>query len=81
MGTCVQSQAPAALTPGERHDTHCTVGWVAPRPVWSGAENSPPPRFDPRTVHPVASRYIDCAIPAQPRVTTLREAFASSGVT
>jgi len=26
---------------------------------------SPPPRFDPRTVQPVASRYTDCVIPAQ----------------
>jgi hypothetical protein len=25
---------------------------------------SPPPRFDPRTVQPVASRYTDRAIPA-----------------
>ena len=25
---------------------------------------SPPPGFDPRTVQPVACRYIDCAIPA-----------------
>ena len=25
---------------------------------------SPPPRFDPRSVQPIASRYTDCAIPA-----------------
>jgi hypothetical protein len=25
---------------------------------------SPPPGFDPRTVHPVGSRYTDCGIPA-----------------
>jgi len=25
---------------------------------------SPPPGFDPCNVHPVASRYTDCAIPA-----------------
>ena len=31
-----------------------------------GAENlaSPPPRLDPMTVQPVASRYIDCTVPA-----------------
>ena len=34
------------------------AGWV-PGPVWTGAENSPPPGFDPRTVQPVASRYSD----------------------
>jgi hypothetical protein len=27
-------------------------------------KTSPPPEFDPRTVKPVASRYIDRAIPA-----------------
>jgi hypothetical protein len=31
----------------------------APGPVWTGAENLAPPRFDPRTVQPVASRYTD----------------------
>jgi len=32
------------------------AGW-APGPVWTVAENlGPPPGFDPRTVHPVASR-------------------------
>ena len=35
------------------------AGW-APGPVWTGAENlAPPPGFDPQTVQPVASRYID----------------------
>ena len=34
------------------------AGWV-PGPVWTGAENiAPTPGFDPRTVQPVASRYI-----------------------
>ena len=28
-------------------------------PVWTGAENIPPPGFDPRTMQPVASRYTD----------------------
>ena len=28
-------------------------------------EISPPPRFDPRTVYPVANRYTELAIPAQ----------------
>ena len=39
------------------------AGW-APGPVWTDVENSPPPRFDPRTVQPVASRYTDWAITA-----------------
>jgi len=29
------------------------AGW-APGPVWTGAENSPPPGFGPQTVQPVA---------------------------
>jgi hypothetical protein len=36
----------------------------APGPVWTGAENLAPPRFDPLTVQPVASRYFEYAIPA-----------------
>jgi hypothetical protein len=40
------------------------AGW-APGPVWTGAENlAPPPGFDPRTVHPLASRYTDYAFVA-----------------
>jgi len=58
-GVRCQCQAPAALYHREKPGTHCTGGWVSPRPVWSGAENLPPPGFDPRTVQPVASRYTD----------------------
>jgi hypothetical protein len=29
----------------------------APEPVWTCVENLARPGFDPRTVHPVASRY------------------------
>ena len=32
------------------------AGW-AKGPVWTGAENSALPGFDPRTVQPVANRY------------------------
>jgi hypothetical protein len=39
------------------------AGW-APGPVWTGAKNSRPPRFDPRTVQPVASPYTYWATPA-----------------
>jgi hypothetical protein len=38
------------------------AGWAS-GPVWTCAKNLPPPEFDPRTVHPVASRYTTCAIP------------------
>jgi hypothetical protein len=34
------------------------AGWAA-GPVWTGAENLAPPRFDPRTVQLVANRYTD----------------------
>jgi hypothetical protein len=56
-----QLHVSAALYPRERPGTHCTEGWVAPGLVWTGAENFPPPGFDPRTVQPVASRYTDYA--------------------
>jgi hypothetical protein len=57
-----QRHAPAALYPRERPGTHCTGGWVGPRASLDRCGNSrPPPGFDPRTVHPVASRYTDKA--------------------
>jgi hypothetical protein len=43
------------------HPLYRTLGGLQGR---SGPVCSPPPRFDPRTVHPVASRYIDYVIPA-----------------
>ena len=53
---------PGHFTPG--YPIVQEAGW-APGPVWTCAENlAPPPGFDPRTVQPVASRYIDWAIPA-----------------
>jgi hypothetical protein len=33
------------------------AGWIS-RPVQAGAENLAPPAFDPRTVQPVARRYM-----------------------
>jgi hypothetical protein len=51
-----QRHAPVALHPG-KPSTHCT-GWD-PRPVWTGAENLAPLGFDPRTFHPIVSRYND----------------------
>jgi len=66
MGWVVKAK-PQLLYPRERPGTHCIGGWVAPGPVWKGAEYLallPPPGLDPRTVQPVASRYTDCVIPA-----------------
>jgi hypothetical protein len=58
----VISTTPRPLYPRERRGTHCTGGWVGP---WAGLDvcekSRPPPRFDPRTVQPVVSRYTDCA--------------------
>ena len=34
-----------------------------PGPIWTCAEISHPPVFDPQTVHPVASSHTDCATP------------------
>jgi hypothetical protein len=46
------------------------AGWV-PGPVWRVRKISPPLRFDPRTVQPVASRYKDCGIPALHQATLI----------
>jgi hypothetical protein len=62
-----QRHAPAALPPGKRPGTHCIGGWVGPRAGLGGCGKSrSPPGFDPRTIHPVASRYTDYAIPVNP---------------
>ena len=38
--------------------TDCIGGWVGSGSVWTAAESlTPEPEFDPRIVHPVASRY------------------------
>ena len=59
MGVGGQRHAPAALRQ-ERPGTHCIGGWVGPR---AGLDRCgkfrPQAGFDPRTVHPVASRYTD----------------------
>ena len=54
-----QRHAPAALPPGQtRYLLYRRLG--GPQ-GWSGQARkiSPPPGFDPRTIQPVASRYID----------------------
>jgi hypothetical protein len=68
-----QRHALAALPPPpERLDTHCTGGWVGPRGGLDRCRKSlPPPRFDPRTAQPVASRYTDCAIPGHGILVTM----------
>jgi hypothetical protein len=64
MGWVVNA-TPRPLYPQERPGTHCIGGWVGPRASLDGCGNSrPPPGLDPRTVHPVASLYTDCAVPA-----------------
>ena len=67
MGLSGQCHAQAALPPEKRPCTHGTEGWACPRAVWTVRNMSPPPRFEPRTVQPVASRYTDCAIPVHKR--------------
>ena len=47
------------LYPNERSDIHCAGGWSNPREGLDGAENLAPLRFDPRTVQPTNSHYID----------------------
>ena len=53
MGLGGQRHAPAVLLPA----LSCRLSW--PQADLEGAEN-----LDPRTVHPVASRYTDYALPA-----------------
>jgi hypothetical protein len=64
MGVGGQCHAPAALHPViTRYPLYGRLGW---NQSWSGwvRKISLPPRLDPWTVQPIASRYTDCAIPA-----------------
>jgi hypothetical protein len=59
MGVGGQRHAPADLPPGKtRYPLHRRLGGLQGR---SGKVRkiSPPPGFDPRTIQPVASRYIE----------------------
>ena len=59
-GVGAQRNAPEALPLWKDPETHCTGGWVALGPDWTGVRKmSHPPGFDPRTVQPVAGRYTD----------------------
>jgi len=58
MGVDGPRHISAALPAAKRPITHFIGGWI-------GAEKPPSPGYDPRTVHPVASRYIDWAVPAK----------------
>ena len=52
-----QRHAPAALTPGKaRYPLYRRMVGTQGRSAWV-RKISPPPRSDPRTVQPVASRY------------------------
>jgi hypothetical protein len=56
----VVSTTPRPFYPRERPGTHCTGGWVGLRAGVDVCKKSrPPPRFDHRTVQPVASSYTD----------------------
>jgi len=57
----VVNATPPPLYPRKRPGTHCIGGWVGPRAGLDEGKKSPPPPpgFDPRHVHPVASRFTD----------------------
>ena len=57
MGAGVNA-TPRPRYPQERDRVYKEAGWV-PDPVWTGAEISPPPGFDPRTFQPVTESYTD----------------------
>jgi len=60
----VANATPRPFYPRKRAGTSCIGGGESPRAGLDGCENVAPPRIDPRTVQPVASRYTDCVMPA-----------------
>ena len=70
----VVNATPRPLYPREIPCTHCIGGWVAPRAGLDGCGKSHlASGFDPRTVHPLASRYPDCASQDHDKVHTMDE--------
>ena len=68
MGGGGQRHAQAALSPGKsRYPLYRRLGEPQGR---SGQVRkiSPLPGFDPRTAHPVASLYTDCAVHVHPNI-------------
>jgi hypothetical protein len=63
MGMGGQRHAPATLPPGQTR--YPLYRWLGGPQGRSGRVRkiSSPPKFDPRTVQPVASRYTDWAMP------------------
>ena len=67
MTTALEGGEGSASLPGrsllrERPGTHCTGSWVGPRAGLDRCRKPrPKPRFDPRTVQPIASRYTNYA--------------------
>ena len=62
MGVRGQRHAPTVLPLGKRPGTYFIGAEWVPVSVWMGVQNIAPPGFDPRIVHPVASRYTNWAI-------------------
>ena len=70
------------LYPRERPGTHCIAGWVGPRAGLDGCGKFPlPPRFDPRTVQPLASHYTEWAVPAHTQLEYPPSIFLHLSVT
>jgi hypothetical protein len=60
---------PGRFTPGKEPVPIVQEAGCDPGPVWTGVENLAPPRFDLRTVQPVASCYTDLAMPTNNKLT------------
>lgn len=61
-----QRDAQATLSPGRAPSGNCTGRWMGSKGGLDGCgeELLLPPRFEPRTVQPVASHYTACTTPA-----------------
>ena len=63
MGACGQCHGLAALLPVKIPGTHFTGDKVGSRAGLDRHRKSrPPPRFDPRTIQPIANNYTDYTI-------------------
>ena len=64
LGWLINITPTSALLLGKGFCAHWTGGWVGPRAGLDGCGSRHTSGFVSRAVHPVASRYTDCTIPA-----------------
>jgi len=79
MGWVVNATPWPLYPPEKTQNPLYRAGW-APGLVWKGAEHLASTRFDPWTIHHIASHYTNCAILAPKPIVQNRNKIEISGL-